>query len=632
MNKVLLTALTILFAVLFPVLFPVHLLAQEVSLPQHLNFDGQLLDSSSNPITSAATVVFEIFDGNNTPYCLLYKEQQTITPNAFGEFSTKIGPDAGHIASTDDGEIVWPAIFSNNGAVRTHNTIFCNTGYTPASGHPRKLRVTVNGVALTPDYTIAPAPMATVAETLQGKKASDFLLAAPASNASVLTGNLRVNNNYGLQLTNTASTNFVTLRAPGGLTANYSLLLPLADGANGQVLTTNGTGALGWTTPSGGGGGESNTASNQGLGGVGVFRQKTAVDLEFRNINAASNKVTVALDAANSEIDINISEANLNSNAIPVTPVGNLAASNVNAAITELENEKLSAGAVTNTDIASMSVNKITSGTGLYFNYAPNGAACTVGQTMKWNSGGTQWECASVSEVPAPVSAGRLLKTDGTIPVWSNLISGANSSSSPALAFSGFTTNGIFANTDLLGFSTGGNERMRINGPNGFVGIGLTAPEAQLDVNGVIMARPNGTAGGDGGRIILREVAANGVDVVGLRSPDALSASYLLTLPPSPGSSGQVLQTDGAGMLSWVSINPPKSGICTISNLTYAAGVSVNQACAGVPASVDVAVHCSPSVDTTGYITARSTGTLYQISVVTSFGANIGMTCMWMAP
>jgi uncharacterized lipoprotein YehR (DUF1307 family) len=62
--------------------------------------------------------------------------------------------------------------------------------------------------------------------------------------------------------------------------------------------------------------GETNTASNVGVGGVGVFKQKTGVNLEFKNINAASSKVTVANDAPNNEIDIDIAEANINHDAL----------------------------------------------------------------------------------------------------------------------------------------------------------------------------------------------------------------------------------------------------------------------------------------------------------------------------
>ena len=37
------------------------------------------------------------------------------------------------------------------------------------------------------------------------------------------------------------------------------------------------------------------TASNQGVGGVGVYKQKTGADLEFKNINAGSNKIIKTL-------------------------------------------------------------------------------------------------------------------------------------------------------------------------------------------------------------------------------------------------------------------------------------------------------------------------------------------------
>ena len=64
-------------------------------------------------------------------------------------------------------------------------------------------------------------------------------------------------------------------------------------------------------TTAGAGGGESNTASNQGAGGVGLFKTKSGVDLEFKNINAGSSKVTITDDVANDEVDIDIAEGNI---------------------------------------------------------------------------------------------------------------------------------------------------------------------------------------------------------------------------------------------------------------------------------------------------------------------------------
>lgn len=57
--------------------------------------------------------------------------------------------------------------------------------------------------------------------------------------------------------------------------------------------------------------GETNTAANVGTGGVGVYLQKSSAELQFKNLNAGSNKISVANDAGNSEVDIDVNEANL---------------------------------------------------------------------------------------------------------------------------------------------------------------------------------------------------------------------------------------------------------------------------------------------------------------------------------
>ena len=64
-------------------------------------------------------------------------------------------------------------------------------------------------------------------------------------------------------------------------------------------------GKLGITTVlSGTGVGESNTASNVGAGGIGVYKQKLGVDLQLKNIKAASSKLTVVDTPATNTVDI----------------------------------------------------------------------------------------------------------------------------------------------------------------------------------------------------------------------------------------------------------------------------------------------------------------------------------------
>jgi len=78
------------------------------------------------------------------------------------------------------------------------------------------------------------------------------------------------------------------------------------------TLTINNAGANETITISGpAAAGEANTASNVGTAGVGVFKQKNLLDLEFKNINAGSTKVTITNDIVNDEIDIDIVEGNI---------------------------------------------------------------------------------------------------------------------------------------------------------------------------------------------------------------------------------------------------------------------------------------------------------------------------------
>jgi hypothetical protein len=56
------------------------------------------------------------------------------------------------------------------------------------------------------------------------------------------------------------------------------------------------------------------------------------------------------------------------------------------------------------------------------------------------------------------------------------------------------------------------------------------------------------------------EATANGSNYVGFQAPSTIGSDVLWTLPSTDGTSGQVLKTDGAGVLGWVSPGAASAG------------------------------------------------------------------------
>ncbi len=97
-------------------------------------------------------------------------------------------------------------------------------------------------------------------------------------------------------------------------TAGYVIGSKWVNGTGGKafICLDNTTGSAVWTeTTAGASGGEVNDGANVGTGGVGVFKQKSGLNLQFKKINAGSNKLTVTDDVGDDEIDLDVDEAEL---------------------------------------------------------------------------------------------------------------------------------------------------------------------------------------------------------------------------------------------------------------------------------------------------------------------------------
>ena len=77
-------------------------------------------------------------------------------------------------------------------------------------------------------------------------------LTSPTISNPTVTGDVTINAQGDLRLADADSSHYIAIQAPSTVAANVTFTLPSADGTNGQVLGTNGSGVLSFSTPSGG--------------------------------------------------------------------------------------------------------------------------------------------------------------------------------------------------------------------------------------------------------------------------------------------------------------------------------------------------------------------------------------------
>jgi Chaperone of endosialidase len=281
---------------------------------------------------------------------------------------------------------------------------------------------------------------------------------------------------------------------------NGSATTRLPRGSLGEVLQSTATG-IQWAP---GGSGETNTASNVGVGGVGIFRQKTGVNLELRNINAASNRIGVALDAPNNEIDIDVNQANLTIATSQIT--GQLSVANGGTGVSTLPanavllgNGAGSIGSVTGgspTNVLTLNASNIP-----VWQPVPGGVSAVSGSGPITVANGTSTPAISITQANAS-TPGFLSASDfSAFNAKQNALTfGDVTSANAALTVTGGTGAAVGGNVSLnLNTGTGANQLVQLNSSGQLPAVDgsqLTGLPGGGDINGVDTPVGGGLTGG----------------------------------------------------------------------------------------------------------------------------------------
>ena len=146
----------------------------------------------------------------------------------------------------------------------------------PAAGQvPMKFQfLTNNGTATAARAELSAAGIWKV-NNLQNFSGTELTLTATTVKVA---GDMQINAQGDLRFADADSSNWVAFQAPATITSNVTWTLPSVDGTTGQVLSTNGGGALSWVTAGAGGSLSSRTT---GVGSTGTIA------------NAATANVTI---------------------------------------------------------------------------------------------------------------------------------------------------------------------------------------------------------------------------------------------------------------------------------------------------------------------------------------------------
>ena len=291
-------------------------------------------------------------------------------------------------------------------------------------------------------------------------------------------------------------------------------------------------------------------------------------------------------------VDVSNAIAGQTATNISVTPYGNIAATNVQTAIQELDDEKLAKAGGTVTGellIGTAGTFAFEGSTANAYETYLSAVDPTADRAIVFpDQSGNVIISGNASIVNADISTSAGIAYSKLAALTSgNLLVGNGSNVATSVAVSGDVTitnagvtaiaAGVIVNADInasaaiegskiVAATTSVVGAVQLSDSTSTTSSVLaatpTAVKAAYDLANAALPKAGGTVTGN---VILdnqvdarfREATANGTNYVGFQAPATIAADVLWTLPATDGTSNQVLKTDGAGTLSW---STPASG------------------------------------------------------------------------
>lgn len=157
---------------------------------------------------------------------------------------------------------------------------------------------------------------------------------------------------------NGSTSGYVEIDAPAAAGSN-TLVLPTGNGTNGQVLTTNGSGTLSWSTPSAG---VTMTRAT-------AVAATSGTSIDFTSIPSTARRITVMFDA--------VSTNGTSYKQVQLGDSGGIETTGYNAGSVDLQ-----------------FYYSITSGFPIGVNYIPSSTDAVYGQIILTNLTGNTWTCS----------------------------------------------------------------------------------------------------------------------------------------------------------------------------------------------------------------------------------------------